>query len=279
MPQLTMPDAATLALAGEIAASFAPLPEVAAVALAGSQTLGAGDNASDLDIYVYTRADVGLAARTALAEQRGARRVEVGNDEWGPGDEWEDGRTGRSIDLIYFGATWLEDHLDRLLVQHQPSLGYTTAIWSTVQRSIPLFDRDGWFAHVQARANQPYPEPLRRAIIAKNQPILRAKYASYRNQLQRAFTRRDRVSVNHRMAALLASYFDILFALNRAPHPGEKRQIAYARAWCPLRPADFEAQIEALLYAQAAPWDNNSLLHAADTLIAGLERVLQAEGF
>jgi hypothetical protein len=29
------------------------------------------------------------------------------------------------------------------------------------------------------------------------------------------------VSLNHRTAALLASYFDVLFALNRVHHPGD----------------------------------------------------------
>ncbi|MCC6455940.1 MAG: DUF4037 domain-containing protein [Caldilineaceae bacterium] len=267
-----------VALVQSIAAHFALLPQVAAVALAGSLTAGTEDESSDLDIYVYTRADVPLDVRAALVEKRAARNVEIGNDTWGPGDEWVDGETGRGIDLMYFGTIWMEEQLDRVLVQHQPSLGYTTAFWSTLLRSAPLYDRDGWFANLQARAQAPYPEPLRRAIIAKNHPILRAKTSSYLHQLEKAFARQDRVSLNHRVAALLASYFDILFAINRAPHPGEKRLLRYARELCPLQPEGMEAQVDALLCAQAAPWDDDRLLRAANTLIDGLDELLRGEG-
>jgi hypothetical protein len=189
-----------------------------------------------------------------------------------------DGETGRGIDLIYFGTLWMEEQLDRVLVQHQASLGYTTAFWATIRRSLPLYDRDGWFATLQARANEPYPEPLRRAIIAKNHPILRRKTSAYLHQLEKAFARQDRVSLNHRLAALLASYFDILFALNRLPHPGEKRLVWYARELCPLRPEEMEAQLDALLKAQAASWEDDRLLREANALIDGLDQLLVAEG-
>jgi hypothetical protein len=278
MNQPIPPSPATLALAQSIATYFASLPQVAAVALAGSQTAGVEDEISDLDIYVYTRAEVPLDARTTLAQKRAARCVEIGNDDWGPGDEWVDGETGRGIDLMYFGTLWMEEYLDRILVQHQPSLGYTTAFWSTIRRSVPLYDRDGWFANVQARVDAPYPDPLRRAIIAKNHPILRTKNSSYLHQLEKAFARQDRVSLNHRTAALLASYFDILFALNRVPHPGEKRLLWYVRELCPLRPEGVEEQIDALLCAQSAPWEDDRLLRKADAVIDGLDRLLIDEG-
>jgi hypothetical protein len=52
--------------------------------------------------------------------------------------------------------------------------------------------------------------------------------------------------MNHRLAALLASAFDVLFALNRVPHPGEKRLLELA-ARLPLAPADLRARVEAML--------------------------------
>jgi len=48
------PSDAARRVAGEVAAAYATLPGVLAVALAGSQTTGAADPHSDLDLYVYT---------------------------------------------------------------------------------------------------------------------------------------------------------------------------------------------------------------------------------
>jgi hypothetical protein len=56
------------------------------------------------------------------------------------------------------------------------------------------------------------------------------------------------VSVNHRMTAFLASYFDILFALNRLPHPGEKRLVSYVEEKCAVKPEDFARKIEGFLH-------------------------------
>jgi hypothetical protein len=72
-----------------------------------------------------------------------------------------------------------------------------------------------------------YPEGLARAIVQKNLPVLGTIISSYEQQIQAAFLRQDPVSLNHRAAAWLSSYFDILFAANRKFHPGEKRLLAH----------------------------------------------------
>ena len=47
--------------------------------------------------------------------------------------------------------------------------------------------------------------------------------------------------------ALVASYFDILFAFNRMSHPGEKRLIEQAARLCPRLPRNMAAQMESVL--------------------------------
>ena len=45
---------------------------------------------------------------------------------------------------------------------------------------------------------------------------------------------------------ILASYFDIIFAMNRITHPGEKRLVTYCLQNCPALPDDFENNIKSL---------------------------------
>jgi hypothetical protein len=139
-----------------------------------------------------------------------------------------------------------------------------------------LFDRKGWFAGLQQRAMQDYPEPLVQAIIAQNYPVLRQIPPSYLYQIGKAAARGDLVSLNHRTAALLASYFDILFAINRVPHPGEKRLIAQVETLCAKRPDNFREQVEAVLHASAS--GGQAIVAAVNQLLDSLDVLLQTEG-
>ena len=49
----------------------------------------------------------------------------------------------------------------------------------------------------------------------------------YLAQMKAAIARDDLISLNHRAAVWIASYKDIIFAVNRRYHPGEKRLLMY----------------------------------------------------
>jgi hypothetical protein len=108
------------------------------------------------------------------------------------------------------------------------------------------------------------------AIFAKNHPLLRRNRSSYFHQLERAVARADAVSVNHRVATLLASYFDVLFAVNRVPHPGEKRLVAIAAAACGRTPPGFAAAVPSLIAAIPGA----EVVGRAAALVDGLDSLL-----
>lgn len=262
------------ALAPCTAERDAVLPPVAAVVLAGSWTTGNTDRASDIDLYVYHHAAIPLDARGAIAAERGTM-IELDNRATGPSDAWLDSDSGLAVDVTFRETVWIEEQIDRVLNRHEASAGYSTCFWHNVLTSQVLFDRDGWFERLQESARRPYPEALRRAIIAMNRPLLARAMFSYRHQLRKAATRKDFISVNHRIAGFLASYFDILFALNRRPHPGEKRLVELAIAHCPKLPPDMPEQVAAML--RAATSTPERLIDHVEALAAGLDDLLAAE--
>lgn len=264
-------------LAKAIAAKFGALPQVVAVALAGSRRSGTSNEASDYDFYVYVQEDIPVEVREAIAQEF-PERLEINNQFWEPGDEWIDANSGCGVDVMYRTPHWIEEQLDRVLVQHQASVGYSTCFWWNVLTSALLYDAKGWFKKLQEKANQPYPEPLKKAIIAKNYPILRRNISSYAHQLELAINRKDSVSIIHRTAALLASYFDIFFAVNSVPHPGEKRLVAQVKKLCSKIPTGMEEYIPSVNASMASPSSNQSLLHNLNALLDGLDELLIVEG-
>lgn len=217
-----------------------------ALVLSGSRTGLGGDNLSDWDFYLYAEKPISLDIRKALA-QRYASHAEVGNDFFGEGDELLL-KDGLYADLMYRSLSWAEDEVRRVWIDCQAQVGYTTAFIHNLKTSQILFDPHNRFADLQKQLATPYPEALVQAIIAKNHPLLRSKLtASYYEQIDHALDRNDLVSVAHRTSALLASYFDILFAFNGQTHPGEKRLIEWAKHTCLILPRDFEEDVQAVV--------------------------------
>jgi hypothetical protein len=257
-----------------IAARCAELEIVEAVALSGSTITGLSSESSDIDIYVYTSREISLTERDILSSVDSEGRQII--DYWGPGDAWFDTRSGVEVDVIYWPCAWIEEQISRTLDRCEAWAGYTTAFWHTIKVSQPLYDRNGWFAKLQAKAQSPYPDALVKNIVQHNFPMLRQIIPSYRNQIEKAIQRQDWLSINHRVTWVFASYFDIIFAVNRLPHKGEKRQMAIALQ-CQKLPANFQANVEAVL--QDAGKFDASILQSLDRLVDELELWLKAEGF
>ncbi len=273
---MNIKQATYLTLANKLIDKFKASPSVEAVALGGSQTSGALDEHSDIDLYVYTKDVIPLSFRQAIVDKLGARQADLNLTYWDLGDEWFDRETGIEVDIIYWDPTWIEAQLERVLVSHQASMGYTTCFWRTVLHSSILFDRDDWFARLQEKCRKPYPEPLKQAIIAKNYPVLKAIIPSYYNQLKKAVDRGDLISVNHRLAAFFASYFDVLFAINELLNPGEKKVMNFVEEHCSKVPDGLAEQVPVILQAGAA--GDKSLLRQLDELLVNLDSLLAKEG-
>lgn len=267
-----------LQFAQQLAGFYASLPQVEAIALAGSRGKGMGtlDSASDIDLYVYTRDDIPLEARRTIVERTGgATQANFDLNYWGTGDSWVNALTGIEMDVMYFDAAWMESQISRVVEKHQASLGYTTCFWYTIQQSILFYDARAWLANLQQRCSIVYPETLRQNIIAYNHPVLRGIIPSYAAQIEKAVKRRDWVSINHRLAVLFASYFDILFAVNRQLHPGEKRQVEFAVNNCKILPLGMEAEMVSILLLSAA--EISELPNRVAGLLDHLDQLLENE--
>ena len=259
----------------DVVRKLAELPTVEAVVLAGSYATQTTDHHSDYDVYVYSAAPVSVEQRKqALAGLYSY--MEFNNQYW---ETEDDGvlLNGKEIELIYRDWDWLENTLKRTVVDCQAETGYSTCFWSNVVNSIVLFDRHHQFTHLQRQYDVAYPVQLQRNIIDKNRALLRGNIPSYFGQIEKALLRHDLVSVNHRIAAFLASYFDILFAVNRLKHPGEKKILPLLKQQAALLPDNMEAQITEILALSAS--GSGELLSILNTLIETLDQLLTQSGF
>jgi len=147
---------------------------VVGVSLGGSHARGAADQHSDIDLGVYYRQPLDLAALRVLASASAGRPTDVaGPGGWGP---WVDG--GAWLELETVRVDWILRDLDRVTaewgratrgefsVHHQPGhpFGFvSTAYVGEVALGIVLADTEAEIDRLKAAA-QEYPERLRDAF-------------------------------------------------------------------------------------------------------------------
>lgn len=226
---------------------FVKFDEVEAIAIGGSSAAKTSDNISDIDVYVFVKKNIPVSQREEIVKKYSSK-YEVGGEYFGSGDEFFVDKLNCQFDVIYWNVDWFNSVVQNVWDKHYPSNGYTTCFLYTLKNFRILYDKSGWLRLLQEHLNTPYPPELKQNIIKRNFMLMKDKpFASYYEQIEKALVRNDLVSVNHRISAFLASYFDIIFALNELLHPGEKRLLNYAKENCKILPVNFEENINSLL--------------------------------
>lgn len=221
-------------------------PQVVAIAIAGSRAIGNGDSKSDYDVYIYCNNEDDLPEdiRNDIYSKY-CSEIEVGNKYF----EYEDNvvlNCGVPADIIFRSLDMIKNIQKYVVDDCGAMLGYTTAFWHTLKISCIYYDKTGEFTEIQKKYDIPYPEQLRKNIITKNMKMLNGVLPSYDKQIKKAVQRNDIVSICHRTTAYIESYFDVIFALNRMTHPGEKRLVDICKNKCSLLPKNFESNITRL---------------------------------
>lgn len=223
------------------------ITQVEAIALGGSRATGRQDEKSDYDVYVYLTGSVDENRRRSILEKY-CKYMEIGNSFW----ELEDDVTlldGIDMDIIYRDLEDFAGTVAGVVDGCNAWNGYTTCMWHNLITSQIVYDRNGKLQALQERYKIPYPKKLKEQIISNNRKLLSGMLPSFDMQIRKAENRRDLVSVNHRVAEFLASYFDIIFALNEMTHPGEKRMQSICSAECKRLPEDFDENLNRLFSA------------------------------
>ena len=220
------------------------ITQVEAIALGGSRACGRNDEKSDYDVYVYLIDSVEEDVRRNILS-RYCKYMEIGNSFW----ELEDDVTlsdGIDMDIIYRNMTDFENTISDVVDACISWNGYTTCMWHNLITSKIVYDKNGKLQKLQEKYNIPYPKKLKENIISNNMKLLNGMLPSFDMQIKKAETRGDLVSVNHRVAEFLASYFDIIFALNEMTHPGEKRMQSICSEECKILPNRFDENLNRL---------------------------------
>lgn len=255
----------------ELVRRFSAVKDVSGIMLGGSYGTGTNDKDSDYDVYVYADSVIPVETRSSILKDL-LKYAEINNQFWETEDDGVLAASGISIDIVYRDIGWVRDNIRGKLEHGYADAGYTTCIWFNFVNSVILYDRDGTFAELQSEFRTDYPEKLRQNIINKNYALLKKQIPAYYFQIEKALKRGDLVSVNHRVAAFLASYFDIILAFNRELHPGEKKLVNYILQNCSEVPADMSVHIEFIL--KHAADSDMKLLDGIDKLISSLDAML-----
>lgn len=261
----------------ELIGQLESFPEVEGIMLGGSIARGNGDIESDYDLYVYLNGEIDHEKRKKLMDLYLCEGYDFNMTFWEDGDEGTLKNSRRDVDIMYRDLNWIKDTLENIVKKHQVSMGYSTSLWENFVNSKILFDRNGKLKKLQDQYSISFPDELVQNIIYKNLPLLDGIHSNYIRQIEKAVKRDDYNSVNHRIKEFLASYFDIVFAINKIKHPGEKRILESLDKELEFLPRDLHQDIEEILKNQYKK--EYDLIDSLRSLVLKLREKIGQAGF
>lgn len=262
-------------LISEMFSEFSKLSEVEGILLAGSHATNTNDKNSDYDVYIYSTEKIPVEKRKSITDKY-CSYMELNNTFWETEDDGYLKNNNVPVEIIYRELNWIEAVLNRTIISCEADIGYTTCFWSNFENSIVLYDKSGQLRRLQNKYNVSFPEKLKENIVKKNYPLLKLQMPAYYFQIEKALKRKDFISVNHRIAALFASYFDIIFAINEMAHPGEKKILKIIKDKKLKTPDNMEQNVSNILKYGAV--NNLEILKEIDSLVSNLDILLKKEG-
>lgn len=256
----------------EIFNEFARFTQVESMAIGGSRALKKNDAYSDYDVYVYWKAEIPVDDRRVVLEKY-CSRMELGNCY----REYEDNcimEDGMALNIIYRNMDDFLAGIREVVEGHQPRGGCTTCMWHSLLTGRIAYDKGGRLAQAKQKYMVRYPQPLKQNIISYNMQLIKYGIDTYLEQMTRAMKRGDLISINREVHKFLASYFDVILAMNEKLHPGEKRLMDICSRECRVLPDNFERNIKALLLNMCK---DPAAVSYVNTMLLELEKVLGQE--
>lgn len=255
----------------ELFKEFGNIPQVEAIALGGSRATGRNDEKSDYDVYIYISELIDENIRKEILNKY-CKYMEIGNSFW----ELEDDVTlndGIDMDIIYRNMNEFGNTVKSVVEDCNSWNGYTTCLWHNLITSKIVIDKNGKLSELQSRFKVPYPKKLKENIVSNNLKLLNGMLPSFDMQIKKAQKRGDFVSVNHRVTEFLASYFDVIFALNEMTHPGEKRMQSICSAECKILPNNFDVNLNKLF----ANMFGGDISYVIDEIVQEIQKLCNSE--
>ena len=247
------------------------LEEVEAIALGGSRAGENYDEKSDYDVYLYINSPISEEKRKNIL-QKFCSYMEIGNSFW----EYEDNcvlNNGIEIDILYRDMKDFMKGIERVVAEYHPSNSYTTCMWHNLITCKILYDKNGTLKKYKNKYTINYPKQLKENIIKRQLELIDSSMPAYPNQIKKAILRKDFVSINHRIAEFLASYFDLLFAINEITHPGEKRLIQLCKKQCKILPENFEENLNSLFSDMYSEENQSLLMNDIENIVNNIKKI------